>query len=41
MGNIPNKELVAMNETKEALAVKHEEEKLTRWNELKVLEDEK
>ena len=34
-------ELVAMIETKKVLAAERKEEKMARWNELKVLEDEK
>ena len=40
-GGTYKEELVGMIETKKVLAAERKEEKMARWNELKVLEDEK
>lgn len=40
-GGTYKEELVAMIETKKALAAERKEEKAARWNELKLMEDEK
>ena len=40
-GGTYKEELVAMIETKKVLAAERKEEKMARWNELKMLEDEK